>query len=98
MPFAGMDCRPPWRAGRVGANGRPGGAERGLEAIGGAGGSPAILGATAAVAPAAITCKTCHRSFTQLSQPSNPDTAMPHLMTDDNVELYYEETGSGTPI
>jgi pimeloyl-ACP methyl ester carboxylesterase len=23
---------------------------------------------------------------------------MPHLMTDDNVELYYEEVGSGTPI
>ncbi len=23
---------------------------------------------------------------------------MPHLTTDDGVKLYYEETGSGTPI
>jgi len=26
------------------------------------------------------------------------DRAMPHLTTDDNVRLYYEEVGSGTPI
>jgi pimeloyl-ACP methyl ester carboxylesterase len=28
----------------------------------------------------------------------SPEKSMPHLTTDDGVKLYYEETGSGTPI
>src|SRR4029453_9418308 len=63
---------------------------------------PSGGGATPAGSPAAITCKTRGRPPGQPRDPGShqirTQPPMPHLTTDDNIELYYQEVGGGTPI
>src|ERR1700721_2987621 len=47
----------------------------------------------------ASTLEAIHRLGPQCANHSSPGTSsMPHATTDDGVRLYYEETGSGTPV